>query len=204
MLPVEELTEFLSAITRRYGILGFLLSMILQAIIAPIPGEALMVIGGAVFGSLSAIVIGEIGGCIGALVCFLIARKGGRTLVIKMIGRKGLEFADNWFKRHGFYAVLLARLIPFIPIDAISYGAGLTAMSLKSFFVATAIGMLPRVIFYSYIGEFAANNVIVEIEKIYIDSLLALTLIVIVASTLIYILKMCRRRERLENTDGQD
>ncbi|MCD6592903.1 VTT domain-containing protein [Candidatus Bathyarchaeota archaeon] len=204
MLLVEELTEFLSAITRRYGILGFLLSMILQAIIAPIPGEALMVIGGAVFGSLSTIVIGEIGGCIGALACFLIARKGGRTLVIKMIGRKGLEFADNWFKRHGFYAVLLARLIPFIPIDAISYGAGLTAMNLKSFFVATAIGMLPRVIFYSYIGEFAANNVIVEIEKIYIDSLLALTLIVIVASTLIYILKMCRRRERLENTDDPD
>ena len=204
MLLVEELTEFLSTITRRYGILGFLLSMILQAIIAPIPGEALMVIGGAVFGSLSTIVIGEIGGCIGALVCFLIARKGGRTLVIKMIGRKGLEFADNWFKRHGFYAVLLARLIPFIPIDAISYGAGLTAMNLKSFFVATAIGMLPRVIFYSYIGEFAANNVIVEIEKIYIDSLLALTLIVIVASTLIYILKMCRRRERLENTDDPD
>jgi len=204
MLLVEELTEFLSAITRRYGILGFLLSMILQAIIAPIPGEALMMIGGAVFGSLSTIVIGEVGGCIGALICFLIARKGGRTLVIKMIGRKGLEFADNWFKRHGFYAVLLARLIPFIPIDAISYGAGLTAMNLKSFFVATAIGMLPRVIFYSYIGEFTANNVIVEIEKIYIDSLLALTLIVIVASTLIYILKMCRRRERLENTDDPD
>jgi len=204
MLLVEELTEFLSAITRRYGILGFLLSMILQAIIAPIPGEALMMIGGAVFGSLSTIVIGEVGGCIGALICFLIARKGGRTLVIKMIGRKGLEFADNWFKRHGFYAVLLARLIPFIPIDAISYGAGLTAMNLKSFFVATAIGMLPRVIFYSYIGEFAANNVIVEIEKIYIDSLLTLTLIVIVASTLIYILKMCRRRERLENTDDPD
>ena len=95
MLLVEELTEFLSAITRRYGILGFLLSMILQAIIAPIPGEALMVIGGAVFGSLPAIVIGEVGGCIGALACFLIARKGGRTLVIKMIGRKGLEFADT-------------------------------------------------------------------------------------------------------------
>ena len=204
MLLIDEMTQFLATITRRYGILGFLLSMILQAIIAPIPGEALMVIGGAVFGSLPAIVIGEVGGCIGALVCFLIARKGGRTLVIKMIGRKGLEFADNWFKRHGFYAVLLARLIPFIPIDAISYGAGLTAMSLKSFFVATAIGMLPRVIFYSYIGEFAANNVIVEIEKIYIDSLLALTLIVIVASTLIYILKMCRRRERLENTDDPD
>lgn len=204
MLLVEELTEFLSAITRRYGILGFLLSMILQAIIAPIPGEALMVIGGAVFGSLPAIVIGEVGGCIGALVCFLIARKGGRTLVIKMIGRKGLEFADNWFKRHGFYAVLLARLIPFIPIDAISYGAGLTAMNLKGFFAATAIGMLPRVIFYSYMGEFAANNVIVEIEKIYIDSLLALTLIVIVASTLIYVLKMCRRRELLENTDDPD
>ena len=201
MLLIEELTQFLAAITRRYGIIGFLLSMILQAIIAPIPGEALMMIGGAVFGSPCAIVMGEIGGCIGAHICFLIARKGGRTLVVKMIGKKGLEFADNWFKRYGFYAVLLARLIPFIPIDAISYGAGLTAMNLKSFFVATAIGMLPRVIFYSYIGEFAMKNIIFEIEKIYADSLLALTLIVIIAFTFIYILKMHRRGERLENSD---
>ncbi|RLI12379.1 TVP38/TMEM64 family protein [Candidatus Bathyarchaeota archaeon] len=194
MLPIEELTRFLSAITEEYGVLGFLVSMILQAIIAPVPGEALMIIGGAVFGFLPAIVVGEIGGCVGALICFLIARKGGRAVVVKMIDKKGLEFADKWFKRHGFYAVLLARLIPFIPVDVISYGAGLAAMNIKFFFVATAIGMLPRVIFYSYVGEFAAKN-IAGIEKIYINSLLALTLIVILISVFFYVLKTRRRKE---------
>ena len=203
MLPIEELTRFLSAITEEYGVLGFLVSMILQAIIAPVPGEALMIIGGAVFGFLPAIVVGEIGGCVGALICFLIARKGGRAVVVKMIDKKGLEFADKWFKRHGFYAVLLARLIPFIPVDVISYGAGLAAMNIKFFFVATAIGMLPRVIFYSYVGEFAAKN-IAGIEKIYINSLLALTLIVILISVFFYVLKTRRRKESSDNTDDAD
>ncbi|RJS84581.1 DedA family protein [Candidatus Bathyarchaeota archaeon] len=203
MLPIEELTRFLSAITEEYGVLGFLVSMILQAIIAPVPGEALMIIGGAVFGFLPAIVVGEIGGCVGALICFLIARKGGRAVVVKMIDKKGLEFADKWFKRHGFYAVLLARLIPFIPVDVISYGAGLAAMNIKFFFVATAIGMLPRVIFYSYVGEFAAKN-IAGIEKIYMNSLLALTLIVIIISVFFYVLKTRRRKESSDNTDDAD
>jgi len=121
--------------------------MILQAVIAPILGEVIMMTGGAIFGVLTAGIIGEIGGCIGAILCFLISKKGGRPLVMKFISKKGLDFADAWFKKHGTWAVLFTRLIPLIPVDAVSYGAGLTAMSFRNFISATVIGMLPRVFF---------------------------------------------------------
>jgi uncharacterized membrane protein YdjX (TVP38/TMEM64 family) len=48
----------------------------------------------------------------------------------------------------------LGRFAPFIPFDAISYGAGLTTMKLKSFMIPTIIGTLPRTLFYTSLGSF--------------------------------------------------
>lgn len=187
---IEGLMQFLNSIIGSYGILGFFISMILQAVVAPIPGEVVMMAGGAMFGFLVASIVGEIAGCIGATLCFFISRKGGRSLVMRILSKKGLDFADNWFKKYGLWAVFFARLIPLIPVDAVSYGAGLTAMSFKSFIIATTVGMLPRVFFYSYLGELAAKHVeTMGIEKAYLDALLILILAAIVILACIYLFK---------------
>ena len=47
---------------------------------------------------------------------------------------------------------MIARLLPFISFDLVSYGAGLTSMKFIPFFVATGIGQLPATIVYSYVG----------------------------------------------------
>jgi len=187
--------QFLNSVISGYGVLGYFIAMILQAAIAPIPGEVIMMSGGAIFGVLTAGIIGEIGGCIGATLCFLISKKGGRPLVTKFISKKSLDFADEWFKKHGVWAVLLARLIPFIPVDAVSYGAGLTAMSFKVFISATAIGMLPRVFFYAYLGELAAKQIeTIGIEKAFMDVLVVLILILTVIFACIYLFKKMRSK----------
>jgi uncharacterized membrane protein YdjX (TVP38/TMEM64 family) len=49
-------------------------------------------------------------------------------------------------------SILVARLLPFISFDIVSYVAGLTSMSFLGFFVATGIGQLPATIVYSYVG----------------------------------------------------
>src|SRR3712207_7561529 len=51
--------------------------------------------------------------------------------------RSGLESADRWFANWGIYAVFVARLIPGIAFDVISYAAGLTRMRFRNFIVAT-------------------------------------------------------------------
>jgi hypothetical protein len=48
--------------------------------------------------------------------------------------------------------VFLARLLPFISFDIVSYGTGLTKMSLKKFILATFLGMLPLTFVYNYSG----------------------------------------------------
>lgn len=49
--------------------------------------------------------------------------------------------------------ILLSRLVPVISFDLISYMAGLSGIRPSAFIVATALGMLPATIIYSFIGD---------------------------------------------------
>jgi uncharacterized membrane protein YdjX (TVP38/TMEM64 family) len=128
--------------------------MILQALAIPIPSELVLIAGGLAFAFPFGWLVGALGSIVAALIGFYISRKGGRSLAIKLVGEKGIRFADNWFNRWGAWAVLLGRFAPFIPFDAISYSAGLTTMKLKNFLVPTVIGTFPRTLFYTSLGSF--------------------------------------------------
>jgi uncharacterized membrane protein YdjX (TVP38/TMEM64 family) len=45
------------------------------------------------------------------------------------------------------------RIVPFMPFDAISYVAGLVGVPYPTFLLATAIGIVPSIIIYSYLGS---------------------------------------------------
>ena len=128
--------------------------MVIQALAIPIPSELVLIAGGLAFAFPSGWLVGALGSIVAALISFYISKKGGRSLAIKLVGEKGIRFADNWFNRWGAWAILLGRFAPFIPFDAISYSAGLTTMKLKSFMIPTIIGTLPRTLFYTSLGGF--------------------------------------------------
>ena len=77
-------------------------------------------------------------------VCFWIARSLGREAVEKLCSKTGLATIERFFERHGNQSVLIARLLPFVSFDFVSYFAGLTSMPFKGFMVATGIEQLPR------------------------------------------------------------
>lgn len=84
--------------------------------------------------------------------CFWIARSLGREAVEKLCSKTGLATIERFFERHGDQSALIARLLPFVSFDFVSYFAGLTSMPFKGFMVATGIGQLPATIVYSYVG----------------------------------------------------
>jgi uncharacterized membrane protein YdjX (TVP38/TMEM64 family) len=128
--------------------------MVIQALAIPIPSELVLIAGGLAFAFPFGWLVGALGSIVAAILSFYISKKGGRSLAIKLVGEKGIRFADNWFNRWGAWAVLLGRFAPFIPFDAISYSAGLTTMKLKSFLIPTVIGTFPRTLFYTYLGTY--------------------------------------------------
>jgi len=129
-------------------------AMIVQALAIPIPSEFVLICGGAAFGLLSGWLVGALGSVAAAFIGFYVSRKGGRSVAMRFVGERGIEFADNWFNRWGVWAVLFGRIAPFIPFDVISYSAGLTQMKFRSFIVPTVIGTLPRALFYAFLGVY--------------------------------------------------
>ncbi|MHA1976191.1 MAG: TVP38/TMEM64 family protein [Candidatus Hodarchaeales archaeon] len=63
------------------------------------------------------------------------------------------EYFFDLIEDRGFYFVLIGRLTPFIPFDAVSYGAGFTRIGFWSYFIPTVIGTIPRVLFYILLGS---------------------------------------------------
>jgi len=89
------------------------------------------------------------------LIAFWIARKGGRPIVTKLLGDEWIENLDEWVTEHGKMGIFVTRLIPIIPFDLISYITGVTSLSFKDYFIATVLGVFPRMFILSIIGSTA-------------------------------------------------
>lgn len=139
-------------------VVSFLL-MILQSVVAPIPAFIITFANAGLFGWVWGAVLSWSSAMAGAALCFFIARFLGRDFVEKLTSKAAVEKIDEFFKDYGKYAILIARLLPFISFDIVSYAAGLTSMNFWGFFVATGIGQLPATIVYSYIGGMLTGTI---------------------------------------------
>ncbi len=128
--------------------------MVFQSVAAPLPAFVVTFANGLLFGWAWGALLSWSSAMLGAVLCFWIARNLGRPVVEKLVGSsQALETWDIFFTRYGNRAILVSRLLPFISFDIVSYGAGLTPISLWNFLWATGIGQLPATLLYSYLGQ---------------------------------------------------
>ncbi len=121
------------------------------AVVLPIPTFPLDVLAGQVFGPVLGTLYAVAGATLGAMVSFLLARWLGRDLIARFL--KGhINFCRQCSDRLLTKVVFLARLVPAVSFDVVSYGAGLTKMSLGRFAVASFLGMLPLTFAYTSFG----------------------------------------------------
>jgi len=135
------------------GILIFIIVMAIQGLIVPIPSEIVLLATGIIWGVFIGGVMGIIGSMAAALLCFYISKKGGRPIVKKFVGDKAIDLADNFIHKYGMGAIIVARFLPFIAFDPISYASGLVDMDVKKYSIGTLIGSIPRAFFYSWLGS---------------------------------------------------
>lgn len=161
------------------AVISFLL-MMFQSIAAPLPAFLITFANAAVFGWIGGAILSWSSAMAGAALCFGIARLYGRSAVEKLTGKSALASVDKFFEKYGTKSIIIARLLPFMPFDIISYAGGLTSMSFRSFFIATGIGQLPATLIYSYAGEMLGGG-----AKTFVTGLL----ILFAAVTLTFLLK---------------
>lgn len=150
-MGIDGVIEYIRGYGSYAAVVSFLL-MILQSIISPIPAFLITLSNAAIFGWVKGAILSWTSSMVGAVMCFYISRILGRDVAVRFTGKEGLRQVDVFFEDYGKYAILVARLLPFISFDIVSYAAGLTSMSLPAFVIATGLGQLPATIVYSYVG----------------------------------------------------
>lgn len=160
--------EFVESYGAYAAVISFLL-MILQSIAAPLPAFLITFANANLFGWWKGALLSWTSAMVGAAICFYIARILGRDVAVKLTSKTGLEQIDVFFEKHGKMSILIARLLPFMSFDIVSYAAGLTSMSFGSFLIATGIGQLPATIIYSYVGSMLTGG-----AKLFVTGLLSL------------------------------
>ena len=144
-------SEFMAQYGPAAAVVSFLL-MVFQSVIAPLPAFLITIANANLFGWWQGAILSWASAMAGAALCFWIARVVGREAVEKLAGKNGIRQMEEFFQRHGTQSVLIARLLPFVSFDWVSYFAGLTSMRFWSFFWATGLGQLPATVVYSYVG----------------------------------------------------
>jgi len=131
-----------------------ILLMILQAVIAPLPAYLITAANGIIFGLFWGVVISSIGALAGALVSFSITRWFYKKYAVRLIKNSTThDYIDKISSKHGFRVILIARLIPIISFDLISFAAGASSIKAPQFLLATFIGMLPATILYTVVAN---------------------------------------------------
>ena len=149
------------------GVMGVFIGMFLESAYIPVPSEIILPYAGyLVFlhrATLSeAMLAGLLGGLIGAVCAYWVARYGGRPLVERygkyvFIHQRQIGRADRWFQRHGDGAVFFGRLLPGIR-TYISLPAGVAEMPFGRFFLFSLLGAIPWTVLFTYMGFVLGNN----------------------------------------------
>lgn len=118
-----------------------------------LPGSILTVLAGPAFGPWWGTAYVMFGAMIGVTGAFFISRNLAQNYVSRKLDSK------HWFKRlrsqlnqNGLSFMLFARLVPFFPYNGLNYACGILPIRPIHFILGSAIGMLPGVFTYVYLG----------------------------------------------------
>jgi uncharacterized membrane protein YdjX (TVP38/TMEM64 family) len=134
------------------------IAIYIAACVLFIPGSILTLGAGVLFGVVKGSLIVSVAATLGAVCAFLAGRYLAREWVARKIeGNPKFRAIDEAIGREGWKIVALVRLSPVFPFNLLNYAFGLTRVSLRDYFLASWIGMIPGTVMYVYIGSLAGD-----------------------------------------------
>lgn len=129
----------------------------LYVVLSPIgvPASALVVAGGFVFGTVLGGLYNVAGTFLGAAASFFLGRLLGRDFVAHVAGRR-LARVERRLARLSFWALVRVRFLP-VPFPLVNYGAALTGVPAGRFLAASALGLTPAVLLYTWFAAALAR-----------------------------------------------
>jgi len=146
--------EWLNALVTRHGVASAFVYVGIYAGLMTLlwlPPWLCTVIGGFLFGLWVGGPLALVGACAGASLVFVLARHGLGGLT----ERAGpfVRSLEHGFRRDAFSYLLVLRLIPVCPFVVVNLVPAIVGVPLRSFVLATAIGIVPSTAIYASLGD---------------------------------------------------
>lgn len=141
----------------QWGALALISLQVAQTLLAPIPGQALSLVGGYLYGPWLGTLVNMTGMLIGSGMAMGLARRFGRPLVQRWVSAAWLLRLDELARRRGATVFFLVFLFPFLPDDAACFVAGLSPLPLRELLLLALLGRLPGIFILNWLGAHATN-----------------------------------------------
>ncbi len=166
----------------------------LFALFAPlgIPVSPLILAGGLVFGVRWGWLYNFLGMMSGATVSFLLANALGRDLVVNLAGETLLQRVEGLLARHGFWTLVRIRFLP-LPFVMANFGAAFAGYPLSQFLSASALGLAPSMLIYTYFGYALATVATAERQAV-VWNLIGAVALVLLLTFLVPLRQAWKRR----------
>lgn len=149
------------------GWLSVLVSILLYSICVFFPVvPVILLVGviGAVFGTVLGTGISLAGALVGTSIMFLMTRYGFRTWAQGILDKypKAKEY-EGYFEKNAFLSIVAVRIVPVVPTQVVNILTGVSKVPWLIFFAATAIGALPRLLIFAFVGNSFEDNKLTSI-----------------------------------------
>ena len=132
---------------------AYIAMVIIEVVVAPIPGTLLYLPGGVIFGGFYGGFLSLLANIFGAgISCQLMRSVIGRNATRSFFEKESLVKYRETIERRGLLLIVLLRLNPLTSSDLVSYASGLTTMPVSTVMLGTAIGMAPLCFAQSYLA----------------------------------------------------
>ncbi|MED4971351.1 TVP38/TMEM64 family protein [Parageobacillus toebii] len=149
--------EQIIALLNTYENAAYLISIVINIIISIlglVPSVFLTAANLAVFGFWKGTFLSFAGEAIGAIISFVLYRKGFRKLsVTKLFSHPKVPKVRRLLEAKGleaFFLILSLRLLPFVPSGVVTFVAAIGKTSLLIFMIASSIGKIPALLLEAY------------------------------------------------------
>ena len=125
-----------------WGVLAFVAVYVVATNIG-LPGMPLTLAAGALFDTVTALVVACVSSTISACTMFLVARRVGSRLLGERARRGRLaQRVERLLERHGPWVVGISRLLP-MPFMLVNYSFGLSGVAFRTYALWSFVGMIP-------------------------------------------------------------
>jgi membrane protein DedA with SNARE-associated domain len=148
---MSGVTDAIEGLIEEVGYLGLVVIMALEHVFPPVPSEIVLPLAGfeiaaGKFSFAGALAASTAGSLIGASVLYVIARRGGRPVILRFrrvlrVDEADLERAEERFRRHTAWMVVLGRMVPGLR-SLVSLPPGLLRMPFGRYLLLTLAGSL--------------------------------------------------------------